>query len=175
MSHTNTPRSAFTVITPFYGVVAAGCDLLCHKLKIHCDRFSRTISRRHKTIIKEFFGYVWDRGDIYLSEQKGCYCLSCKEFKEQRHLLAGRRCPLHSNKDILRFHGVYSPAMLISAGLPVLSRDCGQGFLTQDGQKMRKSLGNTLDPLELVDWYSTKAILYSSSLELVQGRKTASC
>jgi methionyl-tRNA synthetase len=49
-------------------------------------------------------------------------------------------------KDILRFHAVYWPAMLMSAGLPVPKRVFGHGFLTREGQKMGKSLGNVLDP-----------------------------
>ncbi|MFM9159990.1 MAG: methionine--tRNA ligase, partial [Dolichospermum sp.] len=54
-------------------------------------------------------------------------------------------------KDILRFHAVYWPAMLMSAGLPLPDRVFGHGFLTKDGQKMGKTLGNTLDPITLVE------------------------
>ncbi|KMW69920.1 hypothetical protein WN50_39375 [Limnoraphis robusta CS-951] len=53
-------------------------------------------------------------------------------------------------KDILRFHAVYWPAMLMSADLPLPGRIFGHGFLTKDGKKMGKSLGNTLNPVELV-------------------------
>ncbi|MDJ0586526.1 methionine--tRNA ligase, partial [Microcystis sp. M49636_WE2] len=53
-------------------------------------------------------------------------------------------------KDILRFHAIYWPAMLMSAGLPLPKRVFGHGFLTKDGRKMGKSLGNTLDPFDLV-------------------------
>ena len=49
-------------------------------------------------------------------------------------------------KDILRFHAVYWPAMLISAGMKVPKKVFGHGFLTREGQKMGKSLGNVLDP-----------------------------
>ncbi|KAA8499188.1 Methionine--tRNA ligase, chloroplastic/mitochondrial [Porphyridium purpureum] len=63
-------------------------------------------------------------------------------------------------KDILRFHAVYWPAMLMSAGLPLPAQVFGHGFLTKDGLKMGKSLGNTLDPTELVDTYGATAVRY---------------
>lgn len=63
-------------------------------------------------------------------------------------------------KDILRFHAVYWPAMLMSAGFPLPRRVIGHGFITKDGMKMGKSLGNTLDPDELVENYGSDAIRY---------------
>ena len=48
-------------------------------------------------------------------------------------------------KDILRFHAIYWPAMLISAGMKPPQKIIGHGFLTREGQKMGKSLGNVLD------------------------------
>jgi methionyl-tRNA synthetase len=63
-------------------------------------------------------------------------------------------------KDILRFHAVYWPAMLMSAGLPLPKQVFGHGFLTKDGRKMGKSLGNTLDPFDLVEKYGADAIRY---------------
>ena len=61
-------------------------------------------------------------------------------------------------KDILRFHAVYWPAMLMSAGLPLPKHVFGHGFLTREGQKMGKSLGNVLDPEQLLDLYGTDAV-----------------
>jgi len=61
-------------------------------------------------------------------------------------------------KDILRFHAVYWPAMLMSAGLPVPARVFGHGFLTREGQKMGKSLGNVLDPESLLERCGTDAV-----------------
>ncbi len=55
-------------------------------------------------------------------------------------------------KDILRFHAVYWPAMLFSAGLKPPRRVFGHGFLTREGQKMGKSLGNVLDPIKLLEY-----------------------
>ncbi|KAG5237604.1 methionyl-tRNA synthetase family protein [Salix suchowensis] len=63
-------------------------------------------------------------------------------------------------KDILRFHAVYWPAMLMSAGLDLPKKVFGHGFLTKDGMKMGKSLGNTLEPNELVHNFGSDAVRY---------------
>jgi len=63
-------------------------------------------------------------------------------------------------KDILRFHAIYWPAMLMSAGLELPEVVFGHGFLTKDGLKMGKSLGNTLDPFALVGTYGADATRY---------------
>ncbi|MEB3175158.1 MAG: methionine--tRNA ligase [Cyanobacteriota bacterium] len=73
-------------------------------------------------------------------------------------------------KDILRFHAVYWPAMLMSAGLPLPERVFGHGFLTKDGQKMSKSQGNTIDPLDLVHRYGADAVRYYFLKEIEFGR-----
>ncbi|WP_375454701.1 methionine--tRNA ligase [uncultured Methylobacterium sp.] len=63
-------------------------------------------------------------------------------------------------KDIVRFHAVYWPAFLMSAGLPLPKRVFGHGFLLSRGEKMSKSLGNVLDPMELADTYGVDAVRY---------------
>ncbi|WP_173087792.1 methionine--tRNA ligase [Devosia sp. 1635] len=63
-------------------------------------------------------------------------------------------------KDIIRFHTVYWPAFLMSAGLPVQHRVFAHGFLTVDGQKMSKSLGNVIDPFHLVETFGADALRY---------------
>ncbi len=73
-------------------------------------------------------------------------------------------------KDILRFHAVYWPAMLMSAKLPLPRQIFGHGFLTKDGQKMGKSLGNTLNPFDLVDRYGSDAVRYYFLKEIECGR-----
>ena len=73
-------------------------------------------------------------------------------------------------KDILRFHAVYWPAMLASAGLPLPKIVFGHGFLTKDGLKMGKTLGNTIDPFELVDRYSADAVRYYFLKEIELGK-----
>ncbi|MEC4985483.1 MAG: methionine--tRNA ligase [Oscillatoria sp. PMC 1068.18] len=263
--------------------IAASFARLWEKLNIQVDRFSRTTAPRHKAIVKEFFQRVWARGDIYLDQQQGWYCVACEEFKEKRELIDKTYCQLHPNKqvewrdeenyffrlskyqqhleqlyqqrpdfiqpesrrneilnfvnqglqdfsisrinldwgfpvpnnpkhtiyvwfdallgyvtpllepdseptlenalsqwwpinlhligkDILRFHAVYWPAMLMSAGIELPGKVFGHGFLTKDGQKMSKSLGNTLNPVELVDKYGSDAVRYYFLKEIEFGR-----
>jgi methionyl-tRNA synthetase len=73
-------------------------------------------------------------------------------------------------KDILRFHAIYWPAMLMSAELPLPERVFGHGFLTKDGLKMGKSLGNTLDPFALVNTYGADAVRYFFLREIAFGK-----
>jgi methionyl-tRNA synthetase len=54
-------------------------------------------------------------------------------------------------KDITRFHTVIWPAMLMSAGLPLPGQVFGHGFMTVNGQRMSKSLGTIIDPIEAAD------------------------
>jgi methionyl-tRNA synthetase len=54
-------------------------------------------------------------------------------------------------KDITRFHAVIWPAMLMSAGLPLPRQVFGHGFMTFSGQRMSKSLGTAIDPIEAAD------------------------
>ncbi len=63
-------------------------------------------------------------------------------------------------KDILKFHALIWPAMLLSAGLSLPKTIFVHGFITVAGQKMSKSLGNVVDPFELVDKYGTDAVRY---------------
>jgi len=63
-------------------------------------------------------------------------------------------------KGIIRFHAVYWPAMLLSANLPLPSQELVHGYLTSEGQKMSKSLGNIVNPIKLVKKYGTDALRY---------------
>ncbi len=63
-------------------------------------------------------------------------------------------------KDIIRFHAAIWPAILMSLGLELPEKLYVHGFINIDGQKMGKSLGNFVDPLEIVDRYSTDALRY---------------
>lgn len=264
-------------------LIVAGFEALWEKLNIQYDRFSRTTNPRHGKIVKEFFQRVWEAGDIYLNQQQGWYCVSCEEFKDERDLLAGNFCPIHTTKavewrdelnyffrlsryqdqllelyrkrpdfiqpesrrnevlsfvnsglqdfsisrinlewglpvpvdpshtiyvwfdallgyvtalldpdseptlenalshwwpinlhligkDILRFHAVYWPAMLLSAKLPVPLQVFGHGFLTKDGKKMGKSEGNIVDPVALVNRYGPDAVRYYFLKEIQFGQ-----
>lgn len=63
-------------------------------------------------------------------------------------------------KDIIRFHAVYWPAFLWSAGLAAPKRVFGHGFLFNRGEKMSKSVGNVVDPFDLVATYGVDPVRY---------------
>lgn len=63
-------------------------------------------------------------------------------------------------KDIIRFHCVYWPAFLMAAGIPVPKRVFAHGWWTVEGQKMSKSLGNVVDPNEMVAKYGLDQVRY---------------
>jgi methionyl-tRNA synthetase len=63
-------------------------------------------------------------------------------------------------KDILRFHAAIWPAMLLSANLALPKRLLVHGFITSGGKKMSKTLGNVIDPEELLQEYGTDAVRY---------------
>jgi methionyl-tRNA synthetase len=63
-------------------------------------------------------------------------------------------------KGILRFHAVYWIAMLLSAGLAVPKSILVHGYITANGQKMSKSLGNVIDPFDLVERYGLEPVRY---------------
>lgn len=263
--------------------VVEGFKELWEKYNITYDRFSRTTAPNHAKIVEQFFNRVWEKDDIYLDQQQGWYCVACEEFKEEKDLIDGKYCAIHTTKeaewrdeqnyffrlskyqaqlealytenpefiqpasrrnevlnfvqqglrdfsisrvnldwgfpvptdadhtiyvwfdallgyitalleedseitleaaiakfwpinihligkDILRFHAVYWPAMLMSADLPLPSRVFGHGFLTKDGLKMGKSMGNTIDPVALVEKYGSDAIRYYFLKEVELGK-----
>jgi methionyl-tRNA synthetase len=63
-------------------------------------------------------------------------------------------------KDILRFHAAIWPAMLLSAGLPLPKKIMVHGLIMSGGAKMSKSLGNVIDPYELINEYGPEALRY---------------
>ena len=63
-------------------------------------------------------------------------------------------------KDIIRFHAVYWPAFLMSAGIPVPKRVYAHGFLFNRGEKMSKSVGNVVDPFNLAEQYGVDQLRY---------------
>lgn len=63
-------------------------------------------------------------------------------------------------KGVTRFHAVYWPAILLSAGLPLPTRIHVHGYLTVDGQKIGKSNGNAISPVPLVQKYGRDAVRY---------------
>jgi methionyl-tRNA synthetase len=63
-------------------------------------------------------------------------------------------------KDIIRFHAVYWPAFLMSAGIALPRRVFAHGFLYNRGEKMSKSVGNVVDPVALVDTFGADQVRY---------------
>jgi methionyl-tRNA synthetase len=63
-------------------------------------------------------------------------------------------------KDIIRFHTVYWPAFLMSAGIPLPRRVFAHGFLYNRGEKMSKSIGNVVDPVALVETFGVDQVRY---------------
>ena len=63
-------------------------------------------------------------------------------------------------KDITRFHCLYWPAMLLSAGLPLPEQIAAHGFITLEGAKISKSTGNIVHPIQLVDEFGVDAVRY---------------
>ncbi len=73
-------------------------------------------------------------------------------------------------KDILKFHSVYWPALLWAADLPIPKRIVIHGFLLMEGQKMSKSLGNVLDPFEVIERFGADALRYYCTREVSFGQ-----
>src|SRR5271167_3876478 len=63
-------------------------------------------------------------------------------------------------KDIIRFHTVYWPAFLMSAGIDLPRRVFAHGFLLNKGEKMSKSVGNVVDPLTLIETFGVDQVRY---------------
>ena len=63
-------------------------------------------------------------------------------------------------KDILRFHAVYWPAFLLAANIPLPKKVYGHGWILSGDEKMSKSKGNILDPIEIIDQYGLDPLRY---------------
>jgi len=73
-------------------------------------------------------------------------------------------------KDITRFHTIYWPAFLLSAGLPVPKQVFSHGFILNRGQKESKSLGNVTDPIELAERFGVDVLRYFLMREVAFGQ-----
>jgi methionyl-tRNA synthetase len=73
-------------------------------------------------------------------------------------------------KDIIRFHAVYWPAFLMSAEIALPKMIYGHGFLLERGEKMSKSLGNVVDPIELAERFGVDALRYFLLREVTFGQ-----
>ncbi|MDO1583681.1 methionine--tRNA ligase [Rhizobium oryzicola] len=84
----------------------------------------------------------------YLTDQNGP---RAKYWPADAHIIG---------KDIIRFHAVYWPAFLMSAGIPLPKRVYAHGFLLNKGEKMSKSLGNVVDPVNLVSHFGLDQVRF---------------
>ncbi|MCI1248627.1 MAG: methionine--tRNA ligase, partial [Megasphaera sp.] len=73
-------------------------------------------------------------------------------------------------KEIVRFHSIIWPIMLMSCGLPLPKKVFGHGWLIVDGTKMSKSLGNVVDPIPLIDRYGADSLRYYLLKEIRLGQ-----
>src|SRR5437868_13404924 len=73
-------------------------------------------------------------------------------------------------KDVVRFHAVYWPAFLMSAGIALPRQVHGDGFLLSRGEKMSKSVGNVVDPMVLADRFGVDALRYFLLREVTFGQ-----
>jgi methionyl-tRNA synthetase len=77
-------------------------------------------------------------------------------------------------KGIIRFHAVYWPAILLSAGQPLPTSIFVHDYLTVEGRKLSKSLGTAIDPVEVIDRYGpTRSAGGSSATSLVRAMPTS--
>jgi len=234
-------------------------------LGIEYSRFIRTTEPEHVKFVQEIFEECYKRGDIYLGEYEGWYCVGCEEFKSESELEEGNICPIHGRKceyirepsyffrlskyqekllelyesnprfiqpdyrrneiisfvkqglkdlsvtrprnrvkwgipvpfdpdhtiyvwfdalfnyisalgekvnlywpadlhlvgkDILRFHTVYWPAFLMSLGYELPKEVFAHGWWTVEGKKMSKTLGNVVNPYEVVKEYGLDEVRY---------------
>jgi methionyl-tRNA synthetase len=72
-------------------------------------------------------------------------------------------------KDILRFHAVYWPAFLMAADIPLPKKVFGHGWILSGDEKMSKSKGNILDPIEIIDEFGLDEIRYYLMKEVIYG------
>jgi methionyl-tRNA synthetase len=100
--------------------------------------------------------YVWFDALINYITALG-YATDDKKFQEYWQ----KGYSVHDiGKGVLRFHAIYWPAMLLSAGVKTPSEIFVHGYLTVNGQKMSKSLGNVVDPIEMIKKYGADALRY---------------
>ncbi|MFJ5289174.1 methionine--tRNA ligase [Streptomyces sp. NPDC088348] len=101
--------------------------------------------------------YVWiDALTNYINalgwtEEKDAYKCFWADADQRTHVVG---------KGVLRFHAIYWPAMLLSAGLPLPTEVMVHGYITAGGQKLSKSLGNAIDPMDLLRDYGQDALRY---------------
>ncbi len=115
--------------------------------------------------------YVWADALVNYLSALG-YGSSRFDLEEERSNLFRRFWPADVHlvgKDILRFHAMIWPAMLLSAGLPLPKAIYVHGFITVDGEKMSKTVGNVVDPFDAVKKYGSEVVRYFLLREIPSG------
>jgi methionyl-tRNA synthetase len=262
--------------------IAAVYQSLWRRLAVANDDFIRTTDADHERVVQDLWKKMEARGDVYLGDYEGWYCVSCEQFYTEKELDPGNLCAVHKRpaervkekgyffrlsryqqplldfydrvkrdtgrtfiepairmnevrafveggledlsvsrstftwgvpvpdrpgsviyvwidaltnyysatrrgdaqpfwddpsteivhlmgKEITRFHAVYWPAMLMSAGLRPPSKIVAHGWWTVDGEKMSKTLGNVVDPARLADDLGADAFRYFVMREVPLG------
>lgn len=109
---------------------------------------------------------------IYVWLDALCNYISAIRYPNQTEHLFKNFWPadLHIvGKDILRFHAVYWPAFLMAAGLPLPKSIFAHGWWTNEGRKISKSIGNVIDPFELVEEFGVDQVRYFLIKEITFG------
>lgn len=120
----------------------------------------------------EFVTYVWfDALSNYVSIPAALGDPALKKLRPAQADLASSLslwpADVHVvGKDILKFHAVYWPIMLKAAGLPLPRQICVHGWWQKDGDKMSKSIGNVVNPLEVIDEWGLDAFRFYLVREL---------
>lgn len=113
---------------------------------------------------KEQVSYVWPDAFLnYLTglQWNGTAGKAPKEWPADVHLVG---------KDIIRVHATIWPAMLLALGLPLPKQFFVHGYFTVDGQKMSKSLGNVVDPVEVAEEFDLDVLRYYLFREITFGK-----
>jgi methionyl-tRNA synthetase len=128
-----------------------------HTMYVWCDALASYITA---------IGYGEEKSEIRNPMPTGRQAKSETNSKFQRYWPAD----VHIiGKDILRFHAAIWPAMLLSAGLPLPKAIFVHGMITVSGEKMSKTVGNVVDPTELVKKYGTDSVRYFLLREIPSG------
>ncbi len=113
---------------------------------------------------KEHIIYVWlDALTNYLS------ALNFPDINEKKYKDFWPASVHIIGKDILRFHAIYWPAFLLAANIPLPKKIFSHGWILSDEKKMSKSLGNILDPIEIIDKYGIDQLRYYLTKEVSLG------
>ncbi len=113
---------------------------------------------------KQHVIYVWlDALTNYIS------ALNFPDIKEERYKKFWPADIHVIGKDILRFHAIYWPAFLLAAKLPLPKKVFGHGWILSDDKKMSKSIGNILDPIEIINSYGIDQLRYYLTKEVSLG------